>query len=167
MSQVKARKTGLVGRELTGEVVVYDMGRHQAHCLNPTAALVFRHADGQRTPADIAILLGPGADESLVRLALDQLAAAGLLEDAPAAHARPPGASAPSRRNVIRQVGIGAALLAPAVVSLLVPTPAQAAATCIPASSCSSSNVGQACYNSNPATECSIYTCQGPSTCAP
>ena len=158
MSQVKARETGLVVREPTGgEVVVYDKERHQAHCLNPTAGFVFRHADGRRTPADIAVLLGPGADESLVRLALDQLAVAGLLE-------RP---STPSRRDLLRQVGLGAAVLAPAVVSLLVPTPAEAAATCIPAASCSSSNINQPCYNSNPATECSLYTCQGPGSCAP
>ena len=160
-SPVKARATGLVVRDLTDEVVVYDKERHQAHCLNRTSAFVFRHADGRRTAADIAALLGPGADEDLVHTALDQLAAAGLLEAGPA-----PAASAPSRREVLRRVGLGAAVLAPAIASLLVPTPAEAAATCIPAASCTSGNVGQACYNSNPAAECSIYTCQGGS-CVP
>jgi hypothetical protein len=159
---VRARQAGLVVRDLADEVVVYDKECHQAHCLNRTAAFVFRHADGRRTAADIAALLGPGADEELVCVALDQLAAAGLLETDPA-----PAASVPSRRKVMRHVGLGAALLAPAIASLLVPTPAEAAATCIPASSCSSSNIGQACYNSNPATECSLYTCQGPATCSP
>jgi hypothetical protein len=159
---VKARATGLVVRDLADEVVVYDKERHQAHCLNRTSAFVFRHADGRRTAADIAALLRPGADEDLVETALDQLATAGLLEAGPA-----PAAASPSRREVLRQVGLGAAVLAPAIASLLVPTPAEAAATCIPVASCSSSNVGQACYNSNPAAECSIYTCQGPSSCGP
>ena len=81
--RVKARATGLVVRDLTDEVVVYDKERHQAHCLNRTSAFVFRHADGRRTAADIAALLGPGADEDLVETALDQLAAAGLLEAVP------------------------------------------------------------------------------------
>jgi hypothetical protein len=159
---VRARGAGLVVRDLADEVVVYDKERHQAHCLNRTAAFVFRHADGRRTASDIALLLGPGADDELVCVALDQLAAAGLLETDPA-----PVASVPSRRKVMRHLGLGAAVLAPAIASLLVPTPAEASATCLPASSCSSSNIGQACYNSNPATECSIYTCQGPSTCSP
>jgi hypothetical protein len=164
---VKARATGLVVRDLADEVVVYDKERHQAHCLNRTSAFVFRHADGLRTTADIAALLGPGADEELVENALDQLATAGLLETDAEATFCVPAASAPSRREVLKQVGLGAAVLAPALASLLVPTPAEAAATCIPVASCSSSNVGQACYNSNPAAECSIYTCQGPSSCGP
>lgn len=156
---MKARATGLVVRDLADEVVVYDKESHQAHCLNRTSAFVFRHADGLRTEAEIAALLGPGADEHLVRVALDQLAAAGLLEAGPEAPA-----PTPSRREVLRQVGLGAAVLAPAVASLLVPTPAEASATCT--SACTGSNEGQNCYVSNPATECSIYTCQG-GTCSP
>jgi hypothetical protein len=158
----QARSTGLVARDLEGEVVVYDTCSHRAHCLNSTAAFVFRHADGRRTAADIATLLGPVADEDLVGAALGQLDAAGLLQSGPARNVR-----VTSRRRVLRQVGLGAAALAPAVASLLVPTPAEAAVTCIPAASCSSGNIGQACYNSNPATECSLYTCQGAGVCSP
>lgn len=157
-----ARSAGLVIRDLPDEVVVYDTERHQAHCLNRTAGFVFRHADGRRTVAEIAALLGPGADDGMVHAALDQLTAAGLLEARPA-----PAAPAPSRREVLRQVGLGAVLLAPVVTSLLVPTPAEAAATCIPAASCTGSNIGQPCYNSNPSTECSLYTCQGAGSCTP
>jgi hypothetical protein len=162
---VRARATGLVVRDLRDEMVVYDKELHQAHCLNRTAALVFRHANGHRTEADIAALLG--ADGQMVRAALEQLAAAGLLEPNPGMVVSVPDPPFPSRRELMRQVGLGAAILAPAVASLLVPTPAEAAATCIPASSCTSSNSGQPCYNSNPAAECSLYTCQGPSTCTP
>ncbi len=161
-SRARARSTGLVVRDLRGEVVVYDTRSHQAHCLNATAAFVFRHADGRRTAAEIAAALGPGADEDLVHGALDQLAAAGLLEPV-SAHA----ASAPSRREVLRHVGLGAAVLAPAVASLLVPTPAEAAATCIPAAACTASNIGQPCNNGNPAVECSTFTCQGAGVCSP
>jgi Coenzyme PQQ synthesis protein D (PqqD) len=158
----RARSAGLVIRDLPDEVVVYDTRSHRAHCLNPTAALVFRRADGRRTVTEIAAFLGPGADHAVVHAALDQLAAAGLLETCPA-----PRAPASSRRHVLRQVGLGAALLAPVVTSLLVPTPAQAAATCIPVASCTAGNVGQPCYNSNPATECSLNVCQGPGSCTP
>jgi hypothetical protein len=155
-----ARTTGLVVRQLPDELVVYDKESHQAHCLNRTAAVVFLHADGRRTLKEIAALVGPGAGRETVQAALDQLAAAGLLEGAPAE-------PAPTRREVRRRGGVGAAVLAPIVASLLVPTPAEAAATCIPVSSCTDSNIGQPCYISNPATECSLRTCQGAGSCTP
>ncbi len=156
----RARSAGLVVRDLRGEVIVYDTQNHRAHCLNATAAFVFRHADGRRTDADIAGLLGPGADEGLVASGLEQLAQAGLLE--PYSER---AESAPSRREVLRQVGLGAAVLAPAVASLLVPTPAEAAATCVPVAVCAT-NQGKFCYNTDPVTECVVNTCQG-SSCVP
>lgn len=123
-----ARRDGLLTRELPDELLVYDRDGHRAHCLNRTAAAVFRNADGTRTPADLALLLAPEATpavgESVVAEALDRLAEAGLLEDVPA----PTGWS---RRAVVRRVGLGAAVLLPAVASIVVPTPAEAAATCI------------------------------------
>jgi hypothetical protein len=161
-TRARARSAGLVVRNLRDEVVVYDTLTHQAHCLNLTAAFVFRQADGRRTAAEIATLLGPGADEELVFGALEQLAAARLLEP-DSARAEPP----PPRREVLKQVGLGAVALAPVVVSLLVPTPAEAAATCIPVASCTTANIGQSCYNSNPAVECANYTCQGAGVCSP
>ena len=72
-----ARRTGLVVRDLPGEIVVYDLDRHQAHCLNRTAASVFRGADGTRSLDDLGVLLGDAFDraerEADVRMALDQL----------------------------------------------------------------------------------------------
>jgi len=121
-----ARREGLLIRELPDELLVYDQADHRAHCLNRTAATVFRHADGTRTAAEIARLVAPeGADgEPAVAEALARLAEAGLLER------RPPLAS-PSRREALRRVGLGAAVLLPAVASVVVPSPAEAAATCI------------------------------------
>jgi hypothetical protein len=163
-----ARSTGLVIRDLPDEVVVYDRECHQAHCLNRTAAFVFRQAGGRRTAAEIAALVRPDAGVGWVHAALDQLAAAGLLDTGSEAAASAPAAPAPSRREMLRHFGLGAAVLAPAVASLLVPTPAEAAATCIQASGCNDFNVGQPCYNSNPAAECLSFTCQEvpPGTCS-
>ena len=48
-----ARRTGLVVRDLPDELLVYDLDRHQAHCLNRTAASVFRDADGTRSLDDL------------------------------------------------------------------------------------------------------------------
>jgi hypothetical protein len=123
-----ARRDGLLTRELKDELLVYARDEHRAHCLNRTAATVFRNADGTRTVADLARLVAPEADrtagEAVVGEALARLAEAGLLEGGTAA-------AGWSRREVIRRVGIGAAILLPAVASVVAPTPAEAAATCV------------------------------------
>jgi hypothetical protein len=125
-----ARKNGLLQRELADEVVVYDQERHEAHCLNRTAAVVFRNADGRRSVADLAALLSPDAGpeaEGLVELALGQLGEAHLLESAPP----PVPDHSLARRDVMRRVGIGAAVLLPLVSSVLAPSPAEALASCV------------------------------------
>jgi len=139
----QARRDGLVLRDLPEELLVYDTIQHRAHCLNRTAALVFRHANGGRTVADLALLALPGADpadgEEAVRMAVFGLGEAGLLEA---------GRPAASRREFVRKVGLGAAILLPAVVSILAPTPAEAVvSTCIDANvpGACASNLGQPC----------------------
>jgi len=168
----RARTDGLVVRNLPGEIVVYDLGSHRAHCLNRTAAFVFRYADGRRTVADLAVALaedaGAAADERVVHLTLDRLAEAGLLASGPVQE--PPGGLSPaeaSRREAIRRVGLGAAVLLPIVTSLLVPTPAEAA-TCIPAASCTG-NTQEPCYQFNAEAECPTFKCIGIgfTNCAP
>jgi hypothetical protein len=144
-----ARRDGLLTRDLKDELLVYARDEHRAHCLNRTAATVFRNADGTRSIADLALLLAPQADraagEAVVGETLDRLAEAGLLVE---------GATAPgcSRREVVRRVGLGAALLLPAIVSIVAPTPAEAAATCV--SDCSTADDGTPCssYGANPCT---------------
>jgi hypothetical protein len=148
-----ARRDGLVIRELPDEVLVYDRESHRAHCLNRAAAAIFRHADGTRTVADLARLLAPREEAttgaSLVTLALAQLAEAGLLDDAPVP-------AALSRREVVRRAGLGAAFLLPVVASIVVPTPAEAAATCV--SSCLNKPDGTPCDCSGTVSPCTA-TC--------
>lgn len=138
-----ARRTGLLVRDLPGELIVYDLDRHRAHCLNRTAASVFRGADGTRSLDDLGALLGDGFDhaerEAAVRMALDQLASAQLLD--PRSPFEPAGRL--SRRSALRRAGLGAALLLPAVASVVAPTPAEAAATCT--QDCTSQLYGTPC----------------------
>ena len=125
-----ARTTDLVTREMPDEILVYDLKRHKAHCLNQTAALVWKHCDGQRTIADIAGLigndLGTTVDERTVWLAVERLGKAHLLEE----RVNPPaGSPRLSRREAVRRLGLGAALAMPVVISIVAPT-AVSAATC-------------------------------------
>ncbi len=174
----QARQAGLLVRELPDETLVYDLERHQAHCLNRSAGLVFRLCDGSRTSREIAAALDGGTDderEAAVRLALAQLREAGLLLGA-AAPVQPEAGtpSVPkedlSRRALLRRVGT--ALLLPAVASVLAPTPSQAASLCVygfpGADECPLYPNGTPCWCTQPppSTDCQTHSCQG-GVCTP
>ena len=127
----KARAEGVVVRELDGEVLVYDLDTHRAVCLNASAAAVWRLCDGRRTPSDIRRALGKtgAVPEEFVWLALEQLARDGLLDAR--LPARPEALAGLSRREMMRRVGLAAAVALPVVVSIVAPTPADAA-SCLP-----------------------------------
>jgi len=117
--QPKKRENGLRVEEFQGEVLVYDLDRHSAHCLNGAAARVWQHADGTATVEQIAATIAEGreADVDLVWRALSELDAANLLAT--------PLASAPideSRRQMMATLGWAAAI--PLVLSIAVPEPA-------------------------------------------
>ena len=79
-----ARRSELITRQLPGELLVYDLKRHKAFCLNDTAATVWKKCDGERTVRDLTTELRKRyrspIDERVVWLALDQLENAHLLE---------------------------------------------------------------------------------------
>lgn len=123
--QPQARKEGLVVQEMPEEVLVYDLDRHEAHCLNSAAVGVWRACDGERTPVEIARHLtretGTPVDEHTVLFALGQLSKYNLLVEKVAV---PAGIS---RRDFLRRAGIAAAVTVPLVISIATPTAAQAA----------------------------------------
>jgi hypothetical protein len=137
-------RAGLVVRRVGEELVVYDPATHVAHCLSRAAAVVFRAANGKAgvgaIAATLAASMGSACDEASLVRTLEELSAAGLLEPARQTLV------ASSRRQALRRLGLGAVALAPIVTSLVVPTPAEAAATCVPATSCTTSNPGQPCF---------------------
>jgi hypothetical protein len=117
----RARSEEVVVTEFEGEILVYDLLRHRAHDLNPTAALIWQHCDGRMTVRELAALrLDAGQaplGEAVVWLSLRQLADAQLLDGA-----TPLPADAPhySRQQLLR-----AGLVAlPVVGSVLIPTAA-------------------------------------------
>ncbi len=85
---VKPRaRAGIIARPVGNEVVVYDSETHTAHCLNRTAAIVLRVANGENSVAAIAQILGletgTAADENVVWVTLERLAEAKLIESEP------------------------------------------------------------------------------------
>jgi hypothetical protein len=144
-----ARKKGLVIQELPDEVLVYDLDRDRAHCLNQTAAFVWQRCNGKNTTAQIARNLGQqfdcAVDEKIVWLALDQLGRNHLLDQ----KLVPPPQMGMNRRAMVKALGLAAVVAVPLVTSIVAPTPTQAA-TCTPQ--------GGACSIS--ADCCASLTCQ-------
>jgi hypothetical protein len=151
------RDHGLVIDDLPDEVLIYDLERHEAHCLNRSAALVWRSCDGKRAPAEIALRLTAELDapfsEDFVLLALSQLEKFHLLEQSEALPAQFPGLS---RRQMVRRLGLAAAVAVPLVTSIVAPTAVQAATCTQPGSPC---NVNVLC--------CSVLGCNPSGVCNP
>ncbi len=124
-----ARKSELIIQELPNEVLVYDLERHKAHCLNQTSALVWKHCDGKTTVAQTARLLerelSQLVDDDVVWLALSQLRRFHLLDEA----GKEIFTVKVSRRDVVRKY-LPVALSLPLIMSIAAPTPAQSASTC-------------------------------------
>ncbi len=139
----RARSEGLVVSDLDGEVLVYDLERHKAHCLSAPMAAAWRECDGRSGVAQITERLrsrGLDVDEDVVGLSLRRLARARLLTTSRPAPAGPVAA----RREWIRK----AALAGLAILSIEAPTAAQAA-TCISQSACERlSQQGRGCPGS-------------------
>ena len=141
-----ARKEGLLVEELSDEVLIYDLHRKKAHCLNQAAALIWNHCNGKTGVAEIAQILGANlntpVDQEMVWFGLREIGRNHLLEK----QVLPPsGKIRISRRELIRRVGLAVSI--PLVISVLAPT-ASASLSC----------VGAFCTSSGP-------TCAAPCTC--
>jgi len=137
----KCRQNDLVVQDLADEVLVYDLKKHKALCLNQTAAFVWQHADGETTVKQIAYLLQKKlrtpVDESVVWFALEQLAKDGLLENKVAA---PLMFAGMNRRDLIRTLGKSAAVALPLVMAITAPPAANAQSRLPNGSACNGDN---------------------------
>lgn len=147
----KARRNQLVIKELASETLVYDESNSQAHCLNQTAAFVWKHCDGRKSIPTLVRLaekeMNASVSEQTVRLAIKQLDESRLLE---AATAKSIWAGV-SRREMVRTLGIAAVAL-PIITSVVAPT-AAAAASC--------GRNGAPCTGQGQGTCCAGLFCNG------
>jgi hypothetical protein len=126
----RARAARLVIKELAGEVLVYDLTRDKAHCLNASAAAIWKRCDGRTSTKEIAASLtkevGETVDEGVVWLALAALQRSHLLEDVGVWPTQMIAAKGLSRREAVRRIGLGAVIAVPLVISITAPTAVQA-----------------------------------------
>jgi coenzyme PQQ synthesis protein D (PqqD) len=131
-----ARSEGLVVESLGDELLVYDSERDRAHSLNAVAAAVWELCDGDRGACELAeaatARLGEPISEDAVWRSLSQLDERRLVVGE-----LPRRMSGPefSRRTALARAGLigaSAAFAAPLVKSIVVPTAAEAGASCVP-----------------------------------
>jgi hypothetical protein len=152
-----ARRERLVIQELPTEVLVYDLDRDTAHCLNQTSAFVWRQCDGETTLAEVRsrfeAQFGATVDESVVWLALDQLAKFNMLEGTVK---RPAGVNRISRRTAIQSFGLAAVVAVPLITSIVAP-PVHAQGSC--------GGLGAPCNGNGQCCSGNCDTGKGPGVC--
>ncbi len=120
---------GISVQQVGTETLVYDERRHLAFCLNESSSMIWKLADGERTISEIrtqaSIQLNAAVSEDLVLYALEELRRDGLVEASVVE-----GRATMSRRILMQRMGVGGALLLPAIASIVAPTAAQAYSGC-------------------------------------
>lgn len=150
-----ARSEGLIIESLEDEVLVFDLKSQKSHCLNRTAVLIWEHCDGQTNIAQMSRILNKDMDvpisEQAIWLGLKQLAGAHLLQER---LKTPANIAMVSRRELIRRIGLTAAVTLPLILTITAPT-AKAQASCL--------ERGAACTLNS---QCCSGNCRGNGLCA-
>jgi hypothetical protein len=123
----KSRESEVVVQEIEKEILIYDLKVNKAYCLNKTSSLVYQFCNGKNTVAEISNLiskkLNQPVTEDLVWLALDGFKQDNLLENNEQVEI---DFNNLSRRQVIRNIGLGSMVMLPLISSLIAPIAAQA-----------------------------------------
>ncbi len=125
----KARSENLVVQMLLDETLVYDVTANEAHCLNQTAAFIWRKCSGDLSIDEIALsataAFGKPVNADLINFAVKELNDRKLLSstgiDLPAL---------PSRREAIKRVGLASAIAIPIIASIVAPSSVLANVSC-------------------------------------
>ena len=154
-------------REMDDELLVYDLRDQNVTSLNPLAARVWRMCEATTDVSRIAKALRGGglanASDDAVDMALDLLEKANLID---AATREPEAPADAGRRALFRRLvatSAIAAMAAPAVVSIVAPSPAQAVSAACGALTCS----GATPYCKTTATTNTCVQCLTVSNCLP
>ncbi len=154
-----ARQNGLVVQEMPDEVLVYDLDANKAHCLNSSAALIWKSCDGTKSVADIVDQFesngGGKVSEDFVWLAIDQLNENNLLVGKVA-----PRFASQSRRQVLKTIGQASMVALPVIASLVAPPRALGNLSCV----CTDPGQTTQCITQS---GCQNFRCGGNGQCIP
>ncbi|MEZ5346513.1 MAG: PqqD family protein [Pyrinomonadaceae bacterium] len=147
------RDHDLVVQVSGNELLIYDLQKNKAYCLNETSAFIWNLCDGTNTVAEISgrisSRLSAQVSEDFVLLALNQFADDELLQNDNIAFSVSAGLS---RRELIRKVGFASAVALPVISSITAPKAASAQsvallANCTPCSEQSQCASGVCAFN--------------------
>lgn len=126
-----SRKDGIVVQEANSELLIYDLNRNKALCLNDIAAAIWLACDGNR---DISALTNHVSEkfehtvsDEYIWLALDHLKKENLLENNNGSALDFTGFS---RREAIKKIGMTSMAALPVITSLVAPTAIHAQSVC-------------------------------------
>lgn len=133
-NKIKSRESDLVIQDFNNEVLIYDLKKNKALCLNETASIIWRLCDGEKSVAEISQIMSQQLkspiSEDFVWLALDQLKKENLLVNGESIK---PTFDGLSRRQVIKKVGLASMLALPLISSVIAPSAIHAQSQlCVP-----------------------------------
>jgi hypothetical protein len=127
-----ARSEQLLVESVGEELVLYDVDKDEAHCLNPLAATVFAACDGSNDTALLAQLAADRLQRPVSPEDVDNVLAQ-LDEKALLTVAAPRREGGMSRRGFVRRAALVGAAAVPVVASVAAPRNAWAVASCLSA----------------------------------
>ena len=109
----------IVTQDFENEILVYQLSKNKAFCLNETSAIVFNHCNGKTTVKELK--KKTNFSDELIFLALDQLNDEGLLEETELLEKLNVEFAGMTRRDLIRKIGYSSIVAIPLISSLIAP----------------------------------------------
>lgn len=148
----QAKTDNIVIQNLNDEILIYDLKRNKAFCLNDTLAKIYNLCDGQTDFVELKSKYQFSDD--IIYFALDELRKNFLLAES-ASYESPYHNL--SRREIVRKIGLASMIALPVISSLVAPTALNAS------SGASGGALGSTCADDN---QCQSSNCNGGRCCA-
>ncbi len=123
----KLKDHNLVVQEFAKELLIYDLTKNKAYCLNETSAMIWQECDGATSILEISQKvsrkLKNEVSENIVWIAISQFKVDNLLNNNEQFTTPFDGLK---RREIIKRIGISSIIALPIISSIVVPTAAHA-----------------------------------------
>ena len=176
-SYPQSRQENIVIQELNNEILIYDLNKNKAFCLNETSAKIWQECDGKKSVAEISQILSRklkfDISENIVWLALNQFKTDNLLAESRDLVTPFDGLN---RREIVKRIGFASMVALPIISAVVAPSALHAQSglcggfvpptlNCVPGNSADLSDDGCPCTG-NPECAGVCPVSNGPRFCA-
>lgn len=162
-----SRRDKIVIQEMDDELLIYDLAKNKAYCLNQTLAIIWQECDGENSVTQISLNLSKklkvNVNEDLVWLALKQLKNESLLEKSVEIKTPFDGLN---RREIVKRIGFASMVALPILSSVLAPSAISAQSAGCGCSTPSGSLARSPGCNCVMNSDCCSNVCSGGIICA-